>query len=556
MTQPDPSIPSQHDVLNKRLEQARSDARDLAARNDRLAASLREARDKLVSMKARLDALGAPPVTFGVLHAMLPAPADGSGQLADVWVNGRKLRTKVAAEVDVSQLQRGSEVLLNEAMVLLEVLDPTDTGEVQTVKSVLPDGRAIMSGRADMETAVRLAGELDPETVQAGDLLTVDLKLGLAYAKVPKVDMEELVLAEIPDVTWADIGGLDAQIEQITDAIELPFLHRDLYADYQLRAPRGVLLYGPPGVGKTMIAKAVANSLAQQIARDEGLDPKKARSYFFNIKGPELLNKYVGETERHLRLVFERARTMASEGMPVVVFFDEMEAMFRTRGTGVSSDMEATIVPQLLSEIDGVEGVDNVIVIGASNREDLIDPAILRPGRLDVKIKIERPDAQAARDIFDRYLSEGVPLHPDEIARFGGDPAQARAAMIDAVVTEMYAVSPHNQYLEVTYADGDTEILYFKDFTSGAMISSIVARAKKAAIKAQLAGGERGIRVDQLIDGCRQEFLENEDLPNTSNPDDWARISGRKGQRIIHIRTLVTSKRPEGIDEGSTGQYL
>jgi len=381
------------------------------------------------------------------------------------------------------------------------------------------------------------------------------------YERIPKAEVEELILEEVPDITYAEIGGLAAQIEQIRDAIELPYLHADLFREHRLRAPKGVLLYGPPGCGKTLIAKAVANSLAKKVAARTAAQEREGKSFFLNIKGPELLNKYVGETERHIRLVFQRAREKASEGMPVIVFFDEMDSIFRTRGSGVSSDVENTIVPQLLSEIDGVEGLENVIVIGASNREDMIDPAILRPGRLDVKIKIERPDAEAATDIFSKYVLKDLPLHPDDLAEHGGSPEACVEAMIQRVVERMYSETEENRFLEVTYANGDKEVLYFRDFNSGAMIENIVARAKKMAIKEFLETGQKGLRVAHLLSACVDEFSENEDLPNTTNPDDWARISGKKGERIVYIRTLISGK--QGTEAGraidtvaNTGQYL
>jgi proteasome-associated ATPase len=303
----------------------------------------------------------------------------------------------------------------------------------------------------------------------------------------------------------------------------------------------------------------VANSLAKKVAEVSGDDD--ARSYFLNIKGPELLNKYVGETERQIRLVFQRAREKSEEGWPVIVFFDEMDSLFRTRGTGISSDMESTIVPQLLAEIDGVETLKNVIVIGASNREDLIDPAILRPGRLDVKIKIERPDEEAAAAIFGRYLTAELPLDSTEVGTLGGgDRNKAVRAMIEQTVDEMYATGPENRFLEVTYQNGDKEVMYFKDFSSGAMIENIVRRAKKLSIKRFLDTGEKGIRTDHLLASIRQEYKEHEDLPNTTNPDDWAKISGKKGERIVYVRTLIAdeeaSEGGRAIEHVATGQYL
>lgn len=525
----------------------------LAEQNERLATTLREAREQILSLKADVAKLAEPPSGFGVF---LEAHLDGT---ADVLSNGRRFRVVLSPTVDLADLGPGQDVLLNESMNIIEAAGFESAGELVTLKEILADGRrALVKGRTDEERIVHLAAPLMGLRLRSGDSLLVDSRAGFALERVPKSDVEDLVLEEVPDIEYHDIGGLSAQIEQIRDAVELPFLHPGLYAEYQLAAPKGILLYGPPGCGKTLIAKAVANSLAKHIAQKSGRD--QGRSFFLNIKGPELLNKYVGETERHIRIVFERAREKASEGMPVIVFFDEMDSLFRTRGTGVSSDVENTIVPQLLSEIDGVEGLENVIVIGASNREDMIDPAILRPGRLDVKIKIDRPDARAAREIFAKYLTMGLPIHPDEISRHGSA-QDACAAMIDSAVALMYSDARENQFLEVTYVNGDREILYFRDFSSGAMIENIVSRAKKSAIKEFIAGQGKGIRGEHLLAACLDEFRENEDLPNTTNPDDWARVSGKKGERIVYIRTLVNGDSP-GIsgrsiaDIGSTGTYL
>jgi proteasome-associated ATPase len=545
--------PRQVRVLEERLRDAQVNLAAVTSQNERIATTLREARDQIVALKEEVDRLAQPPSGFGIF---LEARDDGT---VDVFTGGRKMRVNVSPAVEIDELRPGQEVVLNEALNVVRAQAYERVGEIVMLKETLKGGdRALVIAHADEERVVRLAEPLLSAPLRAGDALLLEPRSGYVYERIPKAEVEELILEEVPDITYADIGGLGPQIEQIRDAIELPYLHADLFREHMLRPPKGVLLYGPPGCGKTLIAKAVANSLAKQVAAKAG---EEGKSFFLNIKGPELLNKYVGETERHIRLVFQRAREKASEGMPVIVFFDEMDSIFRTRGSGVSSDVENTIVPQLLSEIDGVEGLENVIVIGASNREDMIDPAILRPGRLDVKIKIERPDAEAARDIFSKYVVRALPLHPDDLAEHGGSDDATVEAMIQRVVERMYSETEENRFLEVTYANGDKEVLYFKDFNSGAMIQNIVDRAKKMAIKEFLETRQKGLRVAHLLAACVDEFSENEDLPNTTNPDDWARISGKKGERIVYIRTLISGK--HGTEAGrsidtvaNTGQYL
>ncbi|MEJ7794453.1 MAG: proteasome ATPase, partial [Nocardioides sp.] len=503
--------PGQARAVDARLADTQRSLSTVTAQNERLAETLREARDQIMKLKEEVDRLAQPPAGFGTF---LTRNEDDS---IDVFTGGRKLRVNASPNVDLDTLVRGQEVMLNEALNVVAALRFEEVGEVVMFKELLADGeRALVIANADEERVVRLAEPLREITLRAGDSLLLDSRAGYVYERVPKSEVEELVLEEVPDISYEAIGGLAGQIDQIRDAVELPYLHPELFKEHQLKPPKGVLLYGPPGCGKTLIAKAVANSLAKKVAAktgQEGLGPE-SRAYFLNIKGPELLNKYVGETERHIRLVFQRAREKASMGTPVIVFFDEMDSLFRTRGSGVSSDVENTIVPQLLSEIDGVEALENVLVIGASNREDMIDPAILRPGRLDVKIKIERPDAESARDIFSKYLVPELPLHQDDLSEFGGSRDECVGGMIRATVERMYTETEENRFLEVTYANGDKEVLYFKDFNSGAMIQNIVDRAKKMAIKDFLEHAQHGLRVAHMLQACVDEFKENEDLPN------------------------------------------
>ncbi len=531
--------------LEERLLETKGQLAQAVGQNEKLSYTLREAREHIATLRDEVDKLSQPPSAYGIVVGK------NDDDTIDVLTSGRKMRVSLHPEIDHELLDRGAEVVLNESLNVVLARAPEITGEVVTVKDVMDDGvRVLVVGRADEERVCELADTIRGTHIRSGDHLRLDVRSNLLLEKLPRPEVEDLLLEEVPDISYGDIGGLDDQIEQIADAVELPFLHQDLFAEHQLPAPKGILLYGPPGCGKTLIAKAVANSLAKKVAETVG--EGKGRSYFINIKGPELLNKYVGETERQIRLVFQRAREKSDEGWPVIVFFDEMDSMFRTRGSGISSDMESTIVPQLLAEIDGVEGLRNVIVIGATNREDLIDPAILRPGRLDVKIKIERPNEAAATAVFSQYLTDEIPIAAGESV----------PEMIEATVAEMYRDDESNRFLEVTYQNGDKEVLYYKDFASGAMIENIVRRAKKLAIKRVIGGGARGVCTQDLLDSIKQEYKEHEDLPNTTNPDDWAKISGKKGERIVFIRTLVSQPERDDLTGGraiervQTGQYL
>src|SRR5215470_3510415 len=540
-------------TLEERVLETKWQLAQAVSQNERLSATLREAREHIAALREEVEKLTMPPSAYGTF---VGGNDDGT---VDVITAGRKMRVSVHPEVEVDDLRRGQEVALNESLNVVLARAAEVSGEVVVLKEVLEGrDRALIVGRADEERVCELASSLLGEKLRAGDHLLMDGRSGLLVERIPRPEVEELVLEEVPDVTYADVGGLDDQIDAIKDAVELPYLYAEMFHEHVLEPPKGILLYGPPGCGKTLIAKAVANSLAQRVSERTG--DTTARSFFLNIKGPELLNKYVGETERQIRLIFQRAREKSEEGYPVIVFFDEMDSLFRTRGTGISSDIESTIVPQLLAEIDGVESLKNVIVIGASNREDLIDPAILRPGRLDVKIKIERPDEESAKQIFSQYLTTNLPIADAELKGAGGDPESAVTKMIEKAVDSMYALDDDNKFLEVTYQNGDKELLYFKDFSSGAMIENIVRRAKKLSIKRTIAGGERGIVVDDLLESIKQEFREHEDLPNTTNPDDWAKISGKKGERIVYVRTIVNEgaddKGGRQIERVTTGQYL
>ncbi len=542
--------PKEFMILENKLREANRQLVQAFNQNEKLVNALYEAREQITSLKEEVDKLCAPPSTYGVY---LSVNEDGT---VNILSQGRKVKVNLHPSIKAEDIKPGQELILNEGLNVVETAGYEIQGEVVILKEVLDEERAVVTQRADEDRVGIIADPLRQVKLKIGDHLLIDAKSGYLLEKLPKSEVEDLTLEEVPDISYEDIGGLTSQIETIKDAVELPYLYADYYKEHHLAPPKGVLLYGPPGCGKTMIAKAVANNLAARISEKRG---EKVKGFFLNIKGPELLNKYVGETERKIREIFIKAREKAAEDVPVVVFFDEMDALFRTRGSGISSDVETTIVPQLLAEIDGVEHLKNVIVIGASNRQDLIDPAILRPGRLDVKIKIERPDQAGAADIFNKYMTTELPIHESEIRESGGDAQAAVDRMIHATIEEMYSLEEENRFLEVTYANGDKEVLYFKDFSSGAMIESVVRRAKKLALKRYIQLSEKGIKVEDLLNAVREEFKENEDLPNTTNPDDWAKIAGKKGERIVYVKPLMgeAKEKQRAVERViNTGQYL
>jgi proteasome-associated ATPase len=541
--------PKESLILENKLREANRQLVQAFNQNEKLVNALYEAREQITSLKEEVDKLCAPPSTYGVFLSL------NEDNTVNILAAGRKVKVNLHPSIKKDEIKPGQELILNEGLNVIETAGYEIQGEVVVLKEVLDEARAVVTLRADEEKVGIIADPIRGMKLKVGDHILMDGKSGYLLERLPKSEVEDLALEEVPDIGYEDIGGLTTQIEAIRDAVELPYLYADYYKEHKLAPPKGVLLYGPPGCGKTMIAKAVANNLAQKVSEKRG---EKIKGFFMNIKGPELLNKYVGETERKIREIFQKAKEKAAEDVPVVVFFDEMDALFRTRGSGISSDVETTIVPQLLAEIDGVEGLKNVIVIGASNRQDLIDPAILRPGRLDVKIKIDRPDKGAAGDILAKYLTPEVPINEQESRPHGGDLPAAIKRLIDSAVEQMYALSDENRFLEVTYANGDKEVLYFKDFASGAMMESVVRRAKKLALKRYIASGEKGITLDDLLMAVREEFKENEDLPNTTNPDDWAKIAGKKGERIVYVKPLMGEgkEKTRPVERMPTGQYL
>lgn len=490
------------------MSEAESDAHrqivSLTEKNGRLSKALHAARGQLAMMRSQLEQITKPPAQIATLVAI------ESDEL-EVRLGAKQLRVGYAPTVDPSELSVGMRVRLSEDLIVLGSLGYPAEGEVATVRETLPNSRVVVATSTGGEKTLVLAGRLRHGGITSGDSVLVDANAGTVFEKLVREDVEQLLTPSIPDVTYADIGGLDDQIERVRDAVELPFKHPQLYTSFGLRAPRGILLYGPPGCGKTLIAKAVANSLGSA----------KEPACFLSVKGPELLNKFVGETERQIRALFARARSLADSGRVVVIFFDEMEALFRTRGSGISSDVETMIVPQLLAEMDGMESLDNVIIIGASNREDMIDPAVLRPGRLDVHIRIDRPSEQGASEILRIHL-------PDSL------PSQEPVAKLRELAMELlYDKSERTEIFAVETSSAPRKQIYLADTVTGATIAAVVEAAKRLAIKDALAGKGQAMTAAHIRAAVQEQVSSAREMGGAALAEEWMGMFGAKVTKII-----------------------
>jgi proteasome-associated ATPase len=511
-------------ALRDALEEERRDVEDAK----RLLAEYEEAYQKLTSPANRT----------GVFLEMLE---EG---IALIAVGDSEFVVSIDPKLDVQALKAGVRVKVNDAYAIIGVMPPHPGGQVLKVSELLDKERLRVSQdpAGSIGRVVVRGHSLKKARIKVGDEVRVEPNFKVALEHFPKTETREYFYEEVPEIKWEDIGGQEEAIRLIRDTIEHPLLYPELYKKFDKKPVKGILLYGPPGCGKTLIGKATAHNLAKEYSKRVG---KPVREYFMYVSGPKILNMWLGETERMVREIFETARERSKEGRLVFIFFDEAESVLRTRSSGRWLNISNTVVPQFCSELDGLVNLENVVLILTSNRPDYIDPAVLRPERIDRKIKVGRPNKEATREIFSIYLHKDIPLDPNGDPDGPSDKEGLRQCFIDTITSFIWRSVPETEFVRVYLRNGGVETLYWRDLISGALIKSVVDRAKDSAIRRAIAEPDHphGIRLEDLREAVRQEYRENEIFPKSDSLEDWLKLLDFEPENVAAIKPIREADR-------------
>src|SRR5467141_3568043 len=468
-----------------------------------------------------------------------------SRDTAHIVVGGADYYCNVDPRIPLAKLKNGTRVLVNEAYVIVGDLGFETAGPVTKITEVLSDDRLRVGSEHGLQSIVlQRSADLASSTLKSGDEVRVDSNYRMALEMLSSTKSHEHYLDVVPELPWEKVGGQEGALQAIKDAIELPLLHPDLFKKFQHATPKGFLLYGPPGCGKTLIGKATAFNLTKQLGAKSGTE---MREYFMHVKGPEILNMWVGESERMVREIFATAREKRGEDFMPFLFIDEAESILGTRRASRHSNILSTLVPMFCSEMDGIDSLNDVVIILASNRADLIDPAILRPGRIDRKIKVNRPNREGAREVYRIYLTPDLP-YDGALGKEAENIGAAVDKLIERFVDWQFTRREENKFLEVTLRSGRKEVLYRSDLISGAIIASIVERAKAIAIKRAIATQQpEGIRETDLQLAFNAEYVENDIFPSSDVTEDWLKLIDYEPENVVKIapvRPLGPNARP------------